>query len=49
MKRLGLLAGMMHTVADRVEAAISVPLLHIADATARVGRGRPRPVLIIVR
>jgi aspartate racemase len=25
----------MHTVADQVEAAISIPLLHIADATAR--------------
>ncbi|WP_344437469.1 aspartate/glutamate racemase family protein [Kitasatospora nipponensis] len=28
----------MHKVADRVEAAVSIPLLHLADATARAVR-----------
>lgn len=35
----------MHTVADAIEAAISIPLLHIADVTADAGDGpRPDPV-----
>lgn len=44
-------ANTMHLVADQVTAAISVPLIHIGDATARalVGHGVKRPLLLATR
>lgn len=41
----------MHRVADRVEAAVDVPLIHIADATASAlkARGVHRPALFGTR
>ncbi|MDX8478336.1 aspartate/glutamate racemase family protein [Mesorhizobium sp. VK24D] len=41
----------MHKLADTVQAAISVPLIHIADATARavVEAGVRRPALLATR
>ncbi|MDX8453462.1 aspartate/glutamate racemase family protein [Mesorhizobium sp. VK9D] len=41
----------MHKLADAVRAAISVPLIHIADATARavVDAGVKRPALLATR
>ena len=35
--RLLLCTNTMHKVADQVQAAVSIPLLHLADATARAG------------
>lgn len=44
-------ANTMHIVADQVQAAISVPLIHIADATADAvkARGGSRPLLLATR
>jgi aspartate racemase len=44
-------ANTMHLVADQVAAAISVPLIHIGDATAGalVGQGVKRPLLLATR
>ncbi|RWE73538.1 aspartate/glutamate racemase family protein [Mesorhizobium sp.] len=41
----------MHKLADAVQAAISIPLIHIADATGRavVEAGVSRPVLLATR
>ncbi|MES0025251.1 MULTISPECIES: aspartate/glutamate racemase family protein [unclassified Mesorhizobium] len=41
----------MHKLADRVQAAVSIPLIHIADATAVAvkGAGVKRPVLLATR
>ncbi|TGP18144.1 MULTISPECIES: aspartate/glutamate racemase family protein [unclassified Mesorhizobium] len=41
----------MHKVADNVAAAVSIPLIHIADATARavVHAGVKRPALLATR
>ncbi|MDX8441255.1 aspartate/glutamate racemase family protein [Mesorhizobium australafricanum] len=41
----------MHKLADAVQAALSVPLIHIADATARavVDAGVKRPALLATR
>lgn len=41
----------MHKLADAVQAAISIPLIHIADATAHavVGAGVKRPALLATR
>jgi aspartate racemase len=44
-------ANTMHIVADQVQAAISVPLIHIADATADAvkAQGCSRPLLLATR
>lgn len=44
-------ANTMHIVADQVQAAISAPLIHIADATAGAvkARGCSRPLLLATR
>ncbi|MES3028709.1 MAG: aspartate/glutamate racemase family protein [Pseudomonadota bacterium] len=44
-------ANTMHLVADQVQAAISVPLIHIADATAGAVKaaGCSRPLLLATR
>ncbi len=44
-------ANTMHLNAPQVEAAVSIPLIHIADATAKVlkGRGVARPLLLATR
>lgn len=44
-------ANTMHLVADQVQAAISVPLIHIADATASAVKaaGCSRPLLLATR
>ena len=44
-------ANTMHLVADQVQAAISVPLIHIADATAEalIAAGVRRPLLLATR
>jgi len=44
-------ANTMHRMADDVEAAISVPLIHIADATAEAIKrsGTKRPLLLATR
>ena len=44
-------ANTMHIVADQVQAAISAPLIHIADATADAvkARGCSRPLLLATR
>ncbi|ESY18134.1 MULTISPECIES: aspartate/glutamate racemase family protein [unclassified Mesorhizobium] len=41
----------MHKLADRVQAAVSIPLIHIADATAVAvkGAGVKRPALLATR
>ncbi|MER8673385.1 MULTISPECIES: aspartate/glutamate racemase family protein [unclassified Mesorhizobium] len=41
----------MHKLADRVKAAVSIPLIHIADATAVAvkGAGVKRPALLATR
>ena len=41
----------MHKMADEVQAAVSIPLIHIADATAEAIRaaGASRPVLLATR
>jgi aspartate racemase len=41
----------MHRMADDVQAAVSIPLIHIADATATVMKraGASRPVLLATR
>lgn len=41
----------MHKLADQVQAAVSIPLIHIADATAVVvkGAGVRRPALLATR
>ena len=41
----------MHKLADAVQAATSIPLIHIADATGRavVGAGAKRPALLATR
>jgi aspartate racemase len=41
----------MHKLADQVQAAVSVPLIHIADATAQavVKAGASRPALLATR
>ncbi|RWM06342.1 MAG: aspartate/glutamate racemase family protein [Mesorhizobium sp.] len=41
----------MHKLADEVQAAVSIPLIHIADATARavVHAGVKRPALLATR
>jgi len=41
----------MHKLADAVQAAVSIPLIHIADATAHavVGAGVKRPALLATR
>ena len=41
----------MHKLADAVQAAVSIPLIHIADATGRavVGAGAKRPALLATR
>ncbi|RWA68117.1 MAG: amino acid racemase [Mesorhizobium sp.] len=41
----------MHKLADDVQAAVSIPLIHIADATARavVHAGAKRPALLATR
>jgi aspartate racemase len=41
----------MHKVADRVQSAVGIPLLHIADATARAAKARQlqRPLLLATR
>ena len=41
----------MHRLADTVQAAVSIPLLHIADATAEAvrRRGSARPALLATR
>jgi aspartate racemase len=41
----------MHKLADRVQGAVSIPLIHIADATARavVEAGARRPALLATR
>lgn len=46
-----LCANTMHKVADEVQAAISIPLIHIADATATaIGQGgSKRPLLLATR
>jgi len=35
----------MHRVADRVQAAVSIPLLHLADTTAVATGARGAPTL----
>lgn len=44
-------ANTMHIVAEQVQAAVSVPLIHIADATAEAvkARGGSRPLLLATR
>ena len=44
-------ANTMHLVADQVQAAVSVPLIHIADATADAvkAQGCSRPLLLATR
>jgi aspartate racemase len=44
-------ANTMHVVADQVQAAVGVPLLHIADATAAAvkAQGGARPLLLATR
>jgi aspartate racemase len=44
-------ANTMHMVADQVQAAVGVPLLHIADATAAAvkAHGGSRPLLLATR
>lgn len=44
-------ANTMHMVADQVQAAIDVPVIHIADATAAAvtARGCARPLLLATR
>ncbi len=44
-------ANTMHRMADEVQAAISIPLIHVADATAAAIRaaGVERPVLLATR
>lgn len=44
-------ANTMHIVADQVQAAVSVPLIHIADATADAvkAKGCARPLLLATR
>lgn len=44
-------ANTMHIVADQVQAAIGVPLIHIADATAEAVKaaGSSRPLLLATR
>ncbi|MDP1618638.1 aspartate/glutamate racemase family protein [Phenylobacterium sp.] len=44
-------ANTMHLVADEVAAAVSVPLIHIGDATAQalVDQGLKRPLLLATR
>lgn len=44
-------ANTMHLVADQVASAVSIPLIHIADATARglVAKGVNRPLLLATR
>lgn len=44
-------ANTMHKVADRVQAAVDLPLIHIADATADVikAAGSRRPLLLATR
>lgn len=39
----------MHKLADPVQAAVSIPLLHIADATAVTAAGVTRPLLLATR
>ena len=41
----------MHKLADEVQAAVSIPLIHIADATARavLDAGMKRPALLATR
>ncbi|TGS56618.1 amino acid racemase, partial [Mesorhizobium sp. M1D.F.Ca.ET.183.01.1.1] len=41
----------MHKLADTVQAAVTIPLIHIADATARavVDAGVKRPALLATR
>ena len=44
-------ANTMHKLADAVQAATSIPLIHIADATGRavIGAGVKRPALLATR
>lgn len=44
-------ANTMHLVADEVAAAVSIPLIHIADATAKAlaAQGGSRPLLLATR
>ncbi len=44
-------ANTMHLVADQVQAAVAVPVIHIADATARAVKavGCSRPLLLATR
>src|SRR5258708_28380057 len=48
---LGLATNTMHKVADTIEAAISIPFLHIADATALKihAAGMRRPAILATR
>jgi len=50
-KALLICANTMHKMADEVQAAIGIPLIHIADATAEAVRaaGARRPLLLATR
>jgi len=44
-------ANTMHRMADEVRAAVAIPLIHVADATAQaiLAAGRQRPLLLATR